>query len=83
MRSGLNSTEPSAAVNAERVITRAVESPLVRGGLMIVAGVLTGKYTNRDGTPRKSTGERARLENPMMADWKNETGTGRMKPGRS
>jgi putative peptidoglycan lipid II flippase len=38
----VNSTEPSAAVNAERVLTRAVESPLVRGGLMIVAGVLTG-----------------------------------------
>ncbi len=27
---------------AERVLTRAVESPLVRGGLTIVAGVLTG-----------------------------------------
>jgi putative peptidoglycan lipid II flippase len=40
--SGLNSTESSSAVNAERVITRAVESPLVRGGLTIVAGVLTG-----------------------------------------
>jgi putative peptidoglycan lipid II flippase len=29
-------------VSAERVLTRAVESPLVRGGLTIVAGVLTG-----------------------------------------
>jgi putative peptidoglycan lipid II flippase len=29
-------------MQAERVLTRAVESPLVRGGLTIVAGVLTG-----------------------------------------
>ncbi len=29
-------------VTADRAITRAVESPLVRGGLMIVAGLLTG-----------------------------------------
>src|ERR1035437_5483599 len=42
LRSGLNSTESSAAVNAERVISRAVDSPLLRGGLTIVAGVLTG-----------------------------------------
>ena len=42
MRSGLNSTESSAAFNAERVSTRAVDSPLLRGGLTIVAGVLTG-----------------------------------------
>ena len=41
MRSALNSTETSA-VNAERAITRAVDSPLLRGGLTIVAGVLTG-----------------------------------------
>jgi putative peptidoglycan lipid II flippase len=38
----LNTTESSSAISAERVITRAVESPLVRGGLTIVAGVLTG-----------------------------------------
>jgi putative peptidoglycan lipid II flippase len=42
LRSLLNSTESSAAVNAERLITRVVDSPLVRGGLTIVAGVLTG-----------------------------------------
>jgi putative peptidoglycan lipid II flippase len=42
LRSGLNSTESSAAVNAESAITRAVDSPLLRGGLTIVAGVLTG-----------------------------------------
>jgi putative peptidoglycan lipid II flippase len=42
LRSGLNSTESSAAVNPERAITRAVDSPLLRGGLTIVAGVLTG-----------------------------------------
>ena len=29
-------------MSAERVLTRAVESPLVRGGLIIVAGILTG-----------------------------------------
>ena len=29
-------------MSAERVLTRAVESPLVRGGLTLVAGVLTG-----------------------------------------
>jgi aryl-alcohol dehydrogenase-like predicted oxidoreductase len=37
----------------------------------IGAGVLTGKYTNRDGTPKKSTGEGARYENSMMAEWAN------------
>ena len=42
LRSGLNSTESSAAANPERAITRAVDSPLLRGGLTIVAGVLTG-----------------------------------------
>jgi putative peptidoglycan lipid II flippase len=42
LRSLLNSTEPSASVNPERGINRAVENPLVRGGLTIVAGVLTG-----------------------------------------
>ena len=30
------------AVNRERAIVRAVDSPLLRGGLTIVAGVLTG-----------------------------------------
>src|ERR1019366_9227650 len=38
----LSSTEPSPALSAERVFTRAVENPLVRGGLIIVAGILTG-----------------------------------------
>jgi len=32
----------TAALYAERILTRAVDSPLVRGGLTIVAGVLTG-----------------------------------------
>lgn len=35
----------------------------------IGAGVLTGKYTNRDGSPKKATDEGARFENPMMAEW--------------
>jgi putative peptidoglycan lipid II flippase len=34
--------DPSPALTAERVLTRAVDSPLVRGGLTIVAGVVTG-----------------------------------------
>jgi putative peptidoglycan lipid II flippase len=38
----LSSTQPSAALAAERAFTRAVESPLVRGGLTIGAGLLTG-----------------------------------------
>ena len=38
----LTPTHSSPAFAAERVLTRAVESPLVRGGLTIVAGVLTG-----------------------------------------
>jgi putative peptidoglycan lipid II flippase len=38
----LNSTEPSRAVTPERVGIRAVDSPLLRGGLTLVAGVLTG-----------------------------------------
>lgn len=37
----------------------------------IGAGVLTGKYTNRDGSPKPSTGESARYENSMMAEWAN------------
>jgi aryl-alcohol dehydrogenase-like predicted oxidoreductase len=37
----------------------------------IGAGVLTGKYTNRDGSPKPSTGENARFESPMMAEWVN------------
>jgi putative peptidoglycan lipid II flippase len=38
----LSSTEPTPALSAERVLNRAVESPLVRGGLVIVAGLVTG-----------------------------------------
>ncbi|HTS64783.1 MAG TPA: lipid II flippase MurJ [Candidatus Acidoferrales bacterium] len=39
----MNPTPTStAALYAERILTRAVDSPLVRGGLTIVAGVLTG-----------------------------------------
>jgi putative peptidoglycan lipid II flippase len=38
----LNPTETPAAANPERILTRAVESPLVRGGLTIVFGVLVG-----------------------------------------
>jgi len=61
------------------LIERTVEcelAPMARAlGLAVTpwgpigAGVLTGKYTNRDGTPKKSTGESARYENPMMAEW--------------
>ena len=32
-------------------------------------GVLTGKYTHRDGTAKPSTGDNARYENAMMAEW--------------
>ena len=38
----MSSTEPTPALSAERVLNRAVESPLVRGGLVIVAGLVTG-----------------------------------------
>ncbi|MBZ5583630.1 MAG: hypothetical protein LAQ30_15755 [Acidobacteriia bacterium] len=38
----LGLTESSSAAAAERVLTRAVGNPLVRGGLTLVAGVLTG-----------------------------------------
>jgi len=38
----LSSTQLSPALAAERILTRAVESPLVRGGLTIGAGILTG-----------------------------------------
>ncbi|HXK01091.1 MAG TPA: lipid II flippase MurJ [Verrucomicrobiae bacterium] len=38
----MNPTPTSTALHAERILTRAVDSPLIRGGLTIVAGVLTG-----------------------------------------
>ena len=38
----MSSIEPTPALTAERVLNRAVESPLVRGGLVIVAGLVTG-----------------------------------------
>ena len=38
----LSSTEPTPALSAERALNRAVESPLVRGGLIIMAGLVTG-----------------------------------------
>jgi putative peptidoglycan lipid II flippase len=38
----MSSTEPTPALSAERVLNRAVENPLVRGGLVIVAGLITG-----------------------------------------
>ena len=38
----MSSIEPTPALSAERVLNRAVESPLVRGGLVIVAGLVTG-----------------------------------------
>ena len=38
----MNTTQPTPAVTSEHPLTRAVESPLVRGGLTLVAGVLTG-----------------------------------------
>jgi putative peptidoglycan lipid II flippase len=38
----MSSTEPTPALTHERVLNRAVESPLVRGGLVIVAGLITG-----------------------------------------
>ncbi len=41
-RGYLGTTESSPASAAERVRARAVESPLVRGGLTLVAGVLVG-----------------------------------------
>ncbi len=39
------STDSTAPVLAERVLARAVESPLVRGGLTIGAGIVTGNVT--------------------------------------
>jgi len=38
----MSSTEPTPALRAERVLNRAVESPLVRGGLVVMAGLVTG-----------------------------------------
>ena len=38
----LNTTESSAPPKPESAITRAVDSPLIRGGLTIIVGVLTG-----------------------------------------
>jgi putative peptidoglycan lipid II flippase len=38
----MSSTDPTPAFAAERVLNRAVDSPLVRGGLVIVAGLITG-----------------------------------------
>ena len=38
----LNLAEPSQASAARRVFTRAVKNPLVRGGVVLVAGVLIG-----------------------------------------
>lgn len=39
---GLDTTQRSPAAGGEHLLTRAVENPLVRGGLTLVAGVLTG-----------------------------------------
>src|SRR5262249_41055677 len=36
------SAQPSPAITAERVLSRAVESPLVRGGLTLIGGGLAG-----------------------------------------
>ena len=41
-RAFMSTQSPLPAFAAERVITRAVESPLVRGGLTIGAGIVTG-----------------------------------------
>ncbi|MGO9010401.1 MAG: murein biosynthesis integral membrane protein MurJ [Bryobacteraceae bacterium] len=38
----MSSTQPTPPLSAERVLNRAVESPLVRGGLVIMAGLITG-----------------------------------------
>ncbi len=37
-----NPSSPSPDLNAERVFARAVENPLVRGGITLMAGVVTG-----------------------------------------
>jgi aryl-alcohol dehydrogenase-like predicted oxidoreductase len=49
-------------------MARALGLPITPWG-PIGAGILTGKYTNSDGTPKPSTGQSARYENPMMAEW--------------
>jgi putative peptidoglycan lipid II flippase len=38
----VNTTQPTPAASSDHPLTRAVESPLVRGGLTLVAGVLAG-----------------------------------------
>jgi len=38
----VNTTPTSPALQAERMLSRAVDSPLIRGGLTLVIGVLTG-----------------------------------------
>ena len=42
MVTDLNTQRPAEALSTERVIVRAVDSPLVRGGLTIGAGIVTG-----------------------------------------
>jgi aryl-alcohol dehydrogenase-like predicted oxidoreductase len=63
------------------LVERTVERELIPAaralGLTVTAwsplgmGVLTGKYTSPDGSPKKSGGEKGRYDNEMMADFAN------------
>src|SRR5437764_5215413 len=73
---------PFVALQVEwSLIERTVERELVPMaqalGLAITpwgpigAGVLTGKYTDRDGSPKPASGQGARHDKQMMAEWAN------------